>query len=139
MLFRSLRTYEKLGIPINEQKLLAGVVAVDAVFDSVSVATTFRDELAKAGVIFCPISEAIRDYPDLVRDYLGSVVPVADNYFSALNSAVFSDGSFVYIPKGVRCPMELSTYFRINEAKTGQFERTLIIAEDASYVSYLEG
>ena len=134
-----LKTYEKLGIPLDEQKVLAGVVAVDAVFDSVSVATTFRAELAKAGVIFCPISEAIRDYPDLVRDYLGSVVPVADNYFSALNSAVFSDGSFVYIPKGVRCPMELSTYFRINEAKTGQFERTLIIAEDASYVSYLEG
>ena len=133
MLFRS------LGIPLDEQKVLAGVVAVDAVFDSVSVATTFRGELAKAGVIFCPISEAIRDYPDLVRKYLGSVVPVADNYFSALNSAVFTDGSFVYIPKGVRCPMELSTYFRINEAKTGQFERPLIIAEDASYVSYLEG
>ena len=134
-----LRTYEKLGIPINEQKLLAGVVAVDAVFDSVSVATTFRDELAKAGVIFCPISEAIRDYPDLIKTYMGSVVPVADNYFSALNSAVFTDGSFVYIPKGVRCPMELSTYFRINEQNTGQFERTLIIAEDSSYVSYLEG
>ena len=134
-----LRTYEKLGIPINEQKLLAGVVAVDAVFDSVSVATTFRDELAKAGVIFCPISEAIREYPDLIKTYMGSVVPVADNYFSALNSAVFTDGSFVYIPKGVRCPMELSTYFRINEQNTGQFERTLIIAEDASYVSYLEG
>ena len=124
-----LRTYEKLGIPISEQKLLAGVVAVDAVFDSVSVATTFRDELAKAGVIFCPISEAIRDYPDLIKTYMGSVVPVADNYFSALNSAVFTDGSFVYIPKGVRCPMELSTYFRINEQNTGQFERTLIIAE----------
>jgi len=134
-----LRTYEKLGIPINEQKLLAGVVAVDAVFDSVSVATTFRDELAKAGVIFCPISEAIREYPDLIKTYMGSVVPVADNYFSALNAAVFTDGSFVYIPKGVRCPMELSTYFRINEQNTGQFERTLIIAEDASYVSYLEG
>ena len=134
-----LRTYEKLGIPISEQKLLAGVVAVDAVFDSVSVATTFRDELAKAGVIFCPISEAIRDYPDLIKTYMGSVVPVADNYFSALNSAVFTDGSFVYIPKGVRCPMELSTYFRINEKNTGQFERTLIIAEDSSYVSYLEG
>ena len=134
-----LRTYEKLGIPISEQKLLAGVVAVDAVFDSVSVATTFRDELAKAGVIFCPISEAIRDYPDLIKTYMGSVVPVADNYFSALNSAVFTDGSFVYIPKGVRCPMELSTYFRINEQNTGQFERTLIIAEDSSYVSYLEG
>ena len=134
-----LRTYEKLGIPISEQKLLAGVVAVDAVFDSVSVATTFRDELAKAGVIFCPISEAIREYPDLIKTYMGSVVPVADNYFSALNSAVFTDGSFVYIPKGVRCPMELSTYFRINEQNTGQFERTLIIAEDSSYVSYLEG
>ena len=134
-----LRTYEKLGIPINEQKLLAGVVAVDAVFDSVSVATTFREELAKAGVIFCPISEAIREYPDLIKTYMGSVVPVADNYFSALNAAVFTDGSFVYIPKGVRCPMELSTYFRINEQNTGQFERTLIIAEDASYVSYLEG
>ena len=134
-----LKTYEKLGIPISEQKLLAGVVAVDAVFDSVSVATTFRDELAKAGVIFCPISEAIREYPDLIKTYMGSVVPVADNYFSALNSAVFTDGSFVYIPKGVRCPMELSTYFRINEQNTGQFERTLIIAEDSSYVSYLEG
>ena len=134
-----LRTYEKLGIPINEQKILAGVVAVDAVFDSVSVATTFREELAKAGVIFCPISEAIREYPDLIRTYMGSVVPVADNYFSALNAAVFTDGSFVYIPKGVRCPMELSTYFRINEQNTGQFERTLIIAEDSSYVSYLEG
>ncbi|MEC8108856.1 MAG: Fe-S cluster assembly protein SufB [Pseudomonadota bacterium] len=134
-----LRTYEKLGIPISEQKLLAGVVAVDAVFDSVSVATTFRDELAKAGVIFCPISEAIREYPDLIKTYMGSVVPVADNYFSALNSAVFTDGSFVYIPAGVRCPMELSTYFRINEQNTGQFERTLIIAEDSSYVSYLEG
>ena len=133
-----LATYEKLGIPLNEQKMLAGV-AVDAVFDSVSVATTFRGELAKAGVIFCPISEAIRDYPELVKKYMGSVVPVADNYFSALNSAVFTDGSFVYIPKGVRCPMELSTYFRINEQNTGQFERTLIIAEDESYVSYLEG
>ena len=134
-----LRTYEKLGIPINEQKLLAGVVAVDAVFDSVSVATTFRDELAKAGVIFCPISEAIREYPDLIKTYMGSVVPVADNYFSALNAAVFTDGSFVYIPKGVRCPMELSTYFRINEQNTGQFERTLIIADEGSHVSYLEG
>ncbi len=134
-----LKTYAKLGIPLDEQKILAGVVAVDAVFDSVSVATTFRGELAKVGVIFCPISEAIRDYPDLVKKYIGSVVPVADNYFSALNSAVFTDGSFVYIPKGVRCPMELSTYFRINEANTGQFERTLIIAEDESYVSYLEG
>ncbi len=134
-----LKTYEKLGIPISEQKLLAGVVAVDAVFDSVSVATTFREELAKAGVIFCPISEAIREYPELIKSYMGSVVPFADNYFSALNAAVFTDGSFVYIPKGVRCPMELSTYFRINEQNTGQFERTLIIAEDSSYVSYLEG
>ena len=134
-----LKTYAKLGIPLDEQKILAGVIAVDAVFDSVSVATTFRGELAKVGVIFCPISEAIRDYPDLVKKYIGSVVPVADNYFSALNSAVFTDGSFVYIPKGVRCPMELSTYFRINEANTGQFERTLIIAEDEAYVSYLEG
>jgi Fe-S cluster assembly protein SufB len=134
-----LKTYAKLGIPLDEQKILAGVVAVDAVFDSVSVATTFRGELAKVGVIFCPISEAISDYPDLVKKYIGSVVPVADNYFSALNSAVFTDGSFVYIPKGVRCPMELSTYFRINEANTGQFERTLIIAEDEAYVSYLEG
>jgi Fe-S cluster assembly protein SufB len=134
-----LKTYAKLGISLDEQKVLAGVVAVDVVFDSVSVATTFRGELAKVGVIFCPISEAIRDYPDLVKKYIGSVVPVADNYFSALNSAVFTDGSFVYIPKGVRCPMELSTYFRINEANTGQFERTLIIAEDKAYVSYLEG
>ena len=133
-----LRTYEKLGIPLNEQKMLAGV-AVDAVFDSVSVATTFREELAKAGVIFCPISEAIKTHSELVKKYIGSVVPVSDNYFSALNSAVFTDGSFVYIPKGVRCPMELSTYFRINEKNTGQFERTLIIAEDESYVSYLEG
>jgi len=133
-----LATYEKLGIPLNEQKRLANV-AVDAVFDSVSVATTFREELSKAGVIFCPISEAIRDYPELVQRYMGSVVPVGDNYFAALNSAVFTDGSFVYIPKGVRCPMELSTYFRINEQNTGQFERTLIIAEDEAYVSYLEG
>ena len=133
-----LATYEKLGIPLNEQKMLAGV-AVDAVFDSVSVATTFREELSKAGVIFCPISEAVHSHPELVKKYLGSVVPVADNYFSALNSAVFTDGSFVFIPKGVRCPMELSTYFRINEKNTGQFERTLIIAEDQSYVSYLEG
>ena len=133
-----LATYEKLGIPLNEQKMLAGV-AVDAVFDSVSVATTFREELAKVGVIFCPISEAVHSHPELVKKYLGSVVPVADNYFSALNSAVFTDGSFVFIPKGVRCPMELSTYFRINEKNTGQFERTLIIAEDKSYVSYLEG
>ncbi|MCH1474469.1 MAG: Fe-S cluster assembly protein SufB, partial [Alphaproteobacteria bacterium] len=133
-----LATYEKLGIPLNEQKMLANV-AVDAVFDSVSVATTFREELSKAGVIFCPISEAIRDYPELVQRYMGSVIPVGDNYFAALNSAVFTDGSFVYIPKGVRCPMELSTYFRINEQNTGQFERTLIIADDESYVSYLEG
>ena len=133
-----LATYEKLGIPLNEQKRLANV-AVDAVFDSVSVATTFREELSKVGVIFCPISEAIRDYPELVQRYMGSVVPVGDNYFAALNSAVFTDGSFVFIPSGVRCPMELSTYFRINEKNTGQFERTLIIAEDESYVSYLEG
>ncbi|NBN62245.1 Fe-S cluster assembly protein SufB [Microvirga tunisiensis] len=139
-----LKTYEKLGIPLREQEILAGVepknrVAVDAVFDSVSVVTTFKDELKKAGVIFCSISEAIREYPDLVRKYLGSVVPVTDNYYATLNSAVFSDGSFVYIPEGVRCPMELSTYFRINEKNTGQFERTLIIAEKGSYVSYLEG
>jgi Fe-S cluster assembly protein SufB len=138
-----LRTYEKLGIPLREQEILAGVetrkVAVDAVFDSVSVATTFKEELAKAGVIFCPISEAVREHPDLVRKYLGSVVPVTDNFFATLNSAVFSDGSFVYVPKGVRCPMELSTYFRINEKNTGQFERTLIIADEGSYVSYLEG
>ena len=133
-----LRTYEKLGIPLNEQKMLAGV-AVDAVFDSVYVATTFREKLAEAGVIFCPISEAVQNHPELVRKYLGSVVPVTDNYFATLNSAVFSDGSFVYIPKGVRCPMELSTYFRINERDTGQFERTLIIADEDSYVSYLEG
>ena len=138
-----LRTYEKLGIPLREQEILAGVqtskVAVDAVFDSVSVATTFRAELAKAGVIFCPISEAVHSHPELVKKYLGSVVPVTDNYFATLNSAVFSDGSFVYIPPGVRCPMELSTYFRINEKNTGQFERTLIIADAGSYVSYLEG
>jgi len=138
-----LRTYEKLGIPLQEQEILAGVeqrrVAVDAVFDSVSVATTFKDELAKAGVIFCPISEAIREHPELVKKYLGSVVPTSDNFFATLNSAVFSDGSFVYVPKGVRCPMELSTYFRINERNTGQFERTLIIADEGSYVSYLEG
>ena len=133
-----LATYEKLGIPLNEQKMLAGV-AVDVVFDSVSVATTFKEELGKAGVIFCPISEAIQQYPELVRKYLGSVVPVADNYFAALNCAVFTDGSFVYVPKGVKCPMELSTYFRINEKNTGQFERTLIIVEDEGYVSYLEG
>jgi Fe-S cluster assembly protein SufB len=138
------RTYEKLGIPIEEQKVLAGVagarkVAVDAVFDSVSVATTFREELQRAGVIFLSISEAIREYPDLVRKYLGSVVPQRDNYFACLNSAVFSDGTFVYVPEGVRCPMELSTYFRINAANTGQFERTLIVADKGSYVSYLEG
>jgi Fe-S cluster assembly protein SufB len=133
-----LRTYEKLGIPIEEQKALAGV-AVDAVFDSVSVATTFRETLAEAGVIFCSISEAAQDHPDLLRQYLGSVVPHTDNYYAALNAAVYTDGTFVYIPKGVRCPMELSTYFRINAQNTGQFERTLIIAEEGSYVSYLEG
>jgi len=156
-----LKTYEKLGIPLKEQEILAGVrkqgepsklddeatggefrsgrVAVDAVFDSVSVATTFKEELKKAGVIFMPISEAIREHPDLIKKYLGSVVPTSDNYFATLNSAVFSDGSFVYVPEGVRCPMELSTYFRINEANTGQFERTLIIADKGAYVSYLEG
>ncbi|ACB82556.1 MULTISPECIES: Fe-S cluster assembly protein SufB [Methylorubrum] len=139
-----LKTYEKLGIPLREVEALEGIaperrVAVDAVFDSVSVATTFKKELEKAGVIFMPISEAIREYPDLVKTYLGSVVPVTDNFFATLNSAVFSDGSFVYIPPGVRCPMELSTYFRINERDTGQFERTLIIADKGSYVSYLEG
>ncbi|WP_274423968.1 Fe-S cluster assembly protein SufB [Chelativorans sp. YIM 93263] len=156
-----LRTYEKLGIPLKEQEILAGVrkvdepsqvdgeaddnvyqsgrVAVDAVFDSVSVVTTFKKELAKAGVIFCSISEAIRDHPELVRKYLGSVVPPTDNFYATLNSAVFTDGSFVFVPKGVRCPMELSTYFRINERNTGQFERTLIIAEEGAYVSYLEG
>ncbi len=133
-----LATYEKLGIHLEEQKALAGV-AVDAVFDSVSVATTFRKQLAEVGVIFCSISEAVHEYPELVKKYLGSVVPHTDNYFAALNAAVFSDGTFVYIPEGVRCPMELSTYFRINEAKTGQFERTLIIADKGSYVSYLEG
>src|SRR5882724_2509004 len=133
-----LETFEKLGIPIEERKRLAGV-AVDAVFDSVSVATTFREELKKHGVIFCAISEAIREYPDLVRQYVGSVVPYNDNFFAALNSAVFTDGSFVYVPKGVRCPMELSTYFRINAEGTGQFERTLIVADEGSYVSYLEG
>jgi Fe-S cluster assembly protein SufB len=133
-----LRTYEKLGIPLHEQAALAGV-AVDAVFDSVSIGTTFRGKLKEAGVIFCSISEAVHEYPDLIREYLGSVVPPSDNFYAALNSAVFSDGSFVYIPKGVKCPMELSTYFRINEAKTGQFERTLIVAEEGSQVSYLEG
>jgi Fe-S cluster assembly protein SufB len=144
-----LRTYEKLGIPLREQEILAGVVredgstpskvAVDAVFDSVSVATTFKEELKKAGVIFMPISEALREHPDLVKQYIGTVVPVTDNFYATLNSAVFSDGSFVYVPPGVRCPMELSTYFRINEKNTGQFERTLIIADKGSYVSYLEG
>ena len=133
-----LRTYEKLGIPIKEQEVLAGV-AVDYVFDSVSVANTFREKLAKEGIIFCPISEAIQTHPDLVQKYIGSVIPISDNYYAALNSAVFTDGSFVYIPKGVKCPMELSTYFRINEQNSGQFERTLIIAEDDTYVSYLEG
>ena len=138
-----LKTYEKLGIPLREREILAGVqgakVAVDAVFDSVSVVTTFKDELKKAGVIFCSMSEALREHPDLVRKYLGTVVPQSDNYYAALNSAVFSDGSFVYVPPGVRCPMELSTYFRINEKQTGQFERTLIIADKGAYVSYLEG
>jgi Fe-S cluster assembly protein SufB len=133
-----LETYNKLGIPLEEQKALTGI-AVDAVFDSVSVATTFREKLAEAGVIFCAISEAVREYPELIQQYLGKVVPHTDNFFAALNAAVFSDGTFVYIPKGVRCPMELSTYFRINEAKTGQFERTLIVAEEESTVSYLEG
>ena len=133
-----LETYEKLGIPLREQEVLAGV-AVDAVFDSVSVATTFKGKLEEQGIIFCSMSEAIREHPELVRKYLGSVVPYSDNYFATLNSAVFTDGSFVYVPKGVRCPMELSTYFRINAAQTGQFERTLIIADEGSYVSYLEG
>jgi Fe-S cluster assembly protein SufB len=133
-----LETYKKLGIPLKEQEMLAGV-AVDVVFDSVSVATTFKKKLAEAGVIFCPISEAVREHPELVKKYLGSVVPFGDNFYAALNSAVFTDGSFVFIPKGVRCPMELSTYFRINERNTGQFERTLIIAEEGAYVSYLEG
>ncbi|HBB55521.1 MAG TPA: Fe-S cluster assembly protein SufB, partial [Hyphomonadaceae bacterium] len=139
-----LETYEKLGIPLREREVLLGVegapkVAVDAVFDSVSVVTTFKEELKKAGVIFCSISEALQEYPDLVRQYLGSVVPTSDNFFATLNSAVFSDGSFVYVPPGVRCPMELSTYFRMNAEGTGQFERTLIIADEGSYVSYLEG
>ncbi|MGJ4855941.1 Fe-S cluster assembly protein SufB [Labrys sp. KB_33_2] len=139
-----LKTYEKLGIPLREVEILEGVapanrIAVDAVFDSVSVVTTFKDELKKAGVIFCSISEALREHPDLVRKYLGTVVPTTDNFYATLNSAVFSDGSFVYVPPGVRCPMELSTYFRINEEKTGQFERTLIIADKGAYVSYLEG
>ena len=134
-----LSTYEKLGIPLKEQEVLAGVVAVDAVFDSVSVATTYRAKVAEKGVIFCSISEAVREHPELVKKYLGSVVPYTDNFFACLNSAVFTDGSFVYIPKGVKCPMELSTYFRINAKNTGQFERTLIIADEESYVSYLEG
>ncbi|HET7748022.1 MAG TPA: Fe-S cluster assembly protein SufB [Terriglobales bacterium] len=133
-----LKTYEKLGIPLDEQKMLQGV-AVDAVFDSVSVATTFKHKLAEAGVIFCSFSEAVQKHPELVKKYLGSVVPYSDNFFAALNAAVFSDGSFVYVPKGVRCPMELSTYFRINASETGQFERTLIVAEEGAYVSYLEG
>src|SRR5579871_1575962 len=133
-----LRTYEKLGIPLQERELLAGV-AVDAVFDSVSVATTFKEKLGELGIIFCSFSEAVREHPDLVRKYLGTVVPTSDNFFAALNSAVFSDGSFCYVPKGVRCPMELSTYFRINAKDTGQFERTLIIADESAYVSYLEG
>ena len=132
------RTYERLGIPLAEQEILAGV-AVDAVFDSVSVATSFKEKLAEKGIIFCSFSEAVREHPDLVRQYLGTVVPYRDNYFAALNSAVFSDGSFCYIPKGVRCPMELSTYFRINASNTGQFERTLIVADEGAYVSYLEG
>lgn len=134
-----LSTYEKLGIPLKEQEVLAGVVAVDAVFDSVSVATTYRAKLAEKGIIFCSISEAVREHPDLVKQYLGSVVPYTDNFFACLNSAVFTDGSFVYIPRGVKCPMELSTYFRINAQNTGQFERTLIVADEESYVSYLEG
>src|SRR5258708_14310488 len=133
-----LRTYEKLGIPLAEQKLLAGV-ATDAVFDSVSVATTFKEKLGELGIVFCSFSEAVEKYPELVGEYLGTVVPHTDNFFAALNAAVFSDGSFVYVPKGVRCPMELSTYFRINAAGTGQFERTLIVAEEGAYVSYLEG
>src|SRR5215212_5144553 len=133
-----LRTFEKLGIPLQEQKQLANV-AVDAVFDSVSVATTYKGKLKKAGVIFCSFSEAVQEYPELVRKYIGSVVPTSDNYFAALNSAVFTDGSFVFIPKGVRSPMELSTYFRINNSESGQFERTLIVAEEGAYVSYLEG
>jgi len=134
-----LETYKKLGIPLKEQEVLAGVVAVDAVFDSVSVATTFKSKLAEEGIVFCSFSEAVQEHPDLIQQYLGSVVPYTDNYFAALNSAVFSDGSFCYIPKGVHCPMELSTYFRINEASTGQFERTLVVADEGSYVSYLEG
>ena len=134
-----METFDKLGIPLRERKALAGVVAVDAVFDSVSVATTFRETLSEKGIIFCPFSEAVRDYPDLVKKYLASVVPVGDNYFAALNSAVFSDGTFCYIPRGVKCPMELSSYFRINASGTGQFERTLIVAEEGSSLSYMEG
>ena len=133
-----LRTFEKLGIPLEERKILSGI-AVDAVIDSVSVKTTFKEKLAEKGIIFCSFSEAVQEHPELVRKYLSSVVPVKDNFFAAMNSAVFSDGSFVYIPKGVRCPMELSTYFRINAINTGQFERTLIVADEGSYVSYLEG
>ena len=132
------RTFDKLGISLDEQKRLSGV-AVDAVMDSASVATTFKEELARLGIIFCSFSEAVRNHPELIKKYLGSVVPYNDNFFAALNSAVFSDGSFCYVPKGVRCPMELSTYFRINTAGVGQFERTLIIADEGSYVSYLEG
>src|SRR4051795_9192134 len=132
-----LKTYEKLGIPLHERAVLAGV-AVDAVFDSVSVATTFKEKLAEGGIIFCSFSEAIRNHPELVQEYMGSVVPYTDNFFATLNAAVFSDGSFVYVPKGVRCPMELSTYFRINARNSGQFERTLIIADEGAYVSYLE-
>jgi len=134
-----LETYTKLGIPLNEQKLLAGVVAVDAIFDSVSVGTTYKAKLAEQGIIFCSFGDAVREHPDLVQKYLGSVVPASDNFFAALNAAVFSDGSFVYVPKGVKCPMELSTYFRINSAETGQFERTLIVADEGASVSYLEG
>ena len=134
-----LETYEKLGISLREQEMLAGVVAVDAVFDSVSVATTFKGKLEEMGIVFCSFSEAVKEHPDLVKQYLGTVIPTKDNYFAALNSAVFSDGSFCFVPKGVRCPMELSTYFRINAANTGQFERTLVIAEEGAYVSYLEG
>src|SRR5690606_15396793 len=133
-----LETYEKLGIPLKEREILAGV-AVDAVFDSVSVATTFKEKLAEYGIIFCSFSEAVQNHPELVQKYLGTVVPYTDNFYATLNSAVFSDGSFVYVPKGVRCPMELSTYFRINAANTGQFERTLIVADEGAYVSYLEG
>ena len=134
-----MKTFDKLGIPLEERAALAGNMAVDAVMDSVSVKTTFRTTLAEKGIIFCSISEAVREHPDLVRQYLGSVVPVGDNFYAALNSAVFSDGSFVYIPKGVRCPMELSTYFRINAGNTGQFERTLLVADEGAYLSYLEG